>query len=63
MAKHGHKHSRQGDSIPQSHPAFDVIPSLGVDLPELQQQAHGLWQLNRFGEALILFEKAVQKYP
>src|SRR5512143_4340661 len=39
-----------------------IIPGLGVDVPELQQ-ARGLWQLNRFDEALALFEKAVRKYP
>src|SRR5437870_598832 len=40
----------------------DIIPGLGVDVPELQQ-ARGLWQANRFDEALELFEKAVRKYP
>jgi tetratricopeptide (TPR) repeat protein len=35
---------------------------LGVDVPELRQ-ARALWQINRFDEALALFEMAVQKYP
>jgi tetratricopeptide (TPR) repeat protein len=35
---------------------------LGADVPELQQ-ARALWQLNRFDEALELFERAVKKYP
>lgn len=38
------------------------IPGLGVDVPELQR-ARALWQLNRFDEALALFESAVRKYP
>jgi len=40
----------------------NVIPGLGVDVPELRR-ARGLWQVNRFDEALELFEKAVQLYP
>jgi tetratricopeptide (TPR) repeat protein len=47
-------------AAPQKRPK--IIPGLGVDVPELQQ-ARALWQLNRFGEALVLFEKAVRKYP
>ncbi len=39
-----------------------IIPGLGVDVPELRQ-ARGLWQVNRFDEAIDLFEKAVRKYP
>jgi tetratricopeptide (TPR) repeat protein len=39
-----------------------VIPGLGVDVPELKS-ARALWQVNRFDEALELFEKAVKKYP
>src|SRR6185436_4887520 len=35
---------------------------LGVDVPELKR-ARALWQLNRFDEALELFEFAVKKYP
>lgn len=38
------------------------IPGLGVDVPELKR-ARALWQLNRFDEALELFEAAVRKYP
>jgi tetratricopeptide (TPR) repeat protein len=40
----------------------NIIPGLGVDVPELQK-ARTLWQLNRFDEALALFEAAVRKYP
>ena len=39
-----------------------VIPGLGADLPELRQ-ARALWQLNRFDEALRLFEEAARKCP
>lgn len=38
------------------------IPGLGVDVPELKR-ARALWQLNRFDEALELFDLAVRKYP
>ena len=62
MAKHGHRQFRAGNFIPRSHNPVSVIPGLGVDVPELQQ-ARGLWQLNRFDQALALFEKAVRKYP
>jgi len=41
---------------------MNIIPGLGVDVPELQQ-ARALWRTNRFDEALDLFEKAVRKYP
>src|SRR5947207_2000643 len=48
-------------SLPlRSKPA--IIPGLGVDVPELRQ-ARALWQMNRFDEALALFETAVRKYP
>jgi thioredoxin-like negative regulator of GroEL len=33
-----------------------------VDVPELQQ-ARALWQMNRFEQALAMFETAVRKYP
>jgi tetratricopeptide (TPR) repeat protein len=39
-----------------------VIPGLGTDLPELRQ-ARALWQLNRFDEALRVFEETARKYP
>jgi hypothetical protein len=39
-----------------------VIPGLGTDVPELRQ-ARTLWQLNRFDEALRLFEETARKYP
>src|ERR1044071_3609421 len=53
---------KQADFIPASRKSTVIIPGLGVDVPELQQ-ARALWQLNRFDEALQLFEKAVRKYP
>jgi tetratricopeptide (TPR) repeat protein len=40
----------------------NIIPGLGVDVPELQR-ARALWQMNRFDESLELFEAAVRKYP
>src|SRR5688500_13650276 len=42
--------------------AVQTIPGLGVDLPELQQ-ARALWQVNRFDEALALFESAAERHP
>jgi len=39
-----------------------IIPGLGTDLPELQK-ARALWQLNRFDDALRVFEEAVRKHP
>ncbi len=36
--------------------------SLEADLPELQQ-ARALWQMQRFSEALELFDRAVQQHP
>jgi tetratricopeptide (TPR) repeat protein len=62
MANHGNKHFRHAALVPQAHRPPSVIPGLGVDAPELQQ-ARRLWQLNRFDEALALFEKAVRQYP
>src|ERR1019366_959088 len=62
MAKQAHKQPRQAAFIPRTQSPARVIPGLGVDVPELQQ-ARALWQLNRFDEALALFEKAVRKYP
>jgi tetratricopeptide (TPR) repeat protein len=62
MAKHGHRQSHLAALIPPANRPPSIIPGLGVDVPELQQ-ARALWQLNRFDEALALFEKAVRKYP
>jgi tetratricopeptide (TPR) repeat protein len=62
MARHGNKHFRQPALVSPARRPPSVIPGLGVDVPELQQ-ARGLWRLNRFDEALALFEKAVHKYP
>ncbi len=39
-----------------------VIPGLGTDLLELRQ-ARTLWQLNRFDDALRMFEETARKYP
>src|SRR5215471_9098302 len=39
-----------------------VISGLGVDVPEVRR-ARALWQINRFDEAIDLFEKAVRLYP
>lgn len=58
MAKPGNK----SPSPLQPRPQTNIIPGLGVDVPELQR-ARALWQLNRFDEALALFEAAVRKYP
>lgn len=41
---------------------MQTIPGLGVDLPELRQ-ARALWQVNRFDEALALFETAAETHP
>src|SRR4051812_28089279 len=41
---------------------LQIIPGLGVDVPELRQ-ARALWQSHRFDQALALFEHAVRKYP
>jgi len=62
MPKHGNRHPRPEAFVPRAQTPASVIPGLGVDVPELQQ-ARGLWQLNRLEEALILFDKAVRKYP
>lgn len=62
MAKHPNKTSRSSLSPPRGHKPPSIIPGLGADVPELQQ-ARGLWQMNRFDEALELFERAVKKYP
>ena len=59
MSSHNHKHSRTG-AIATEGPRN--IAGLGMDVPELRQ-ARGLWQINRFDEAIELFEKAVRKYP
>lgn len=56
------KHSNKGGSILPPRTQTNIIPGLGVDVPELQR-ARALWQLNRFDEALAVFESAVRKYP
>jgi hypothetical protein len=55
------KHRTRGGTLPPQQKT-NIIPGLGVDVPELQR-ARALWQLNRFDEALDLFESAVRKYP
>src|SRR5205809_4230578 len=62
MGNRSYKIFRQADFAPTSRKSTVIIPGLGVDVPELQQ-ARALWQLNRFDEAVELFEKAVRKYP
>jgi tetratricopeptide (TPR) repeat protein len=55
-------------NVPRSGPGrasrqpMQVVPGLGVDVPELQT-ARSLWLENRFDEALELFEKVAAKYP
>ncbi len=62
MAKKGHKAGRGlGFVGPKRHP-LTTIPGVGVDLPELRR-ARALWGLNRFDEALKLFEDAVRQHP
>src|SRR6478752_473812 len=56
------RHQEPAGSNPSGKNRLVTIPGLGVDVPDLQR-ARGLWQANRFDEALELFEKAVQKYP
>src|ERR1051326_6109894 len=56
------KHSNKGGPILPRRTQTNIIPVLGVDVPELQR-ARALWQLNRFDEALAVFESAVRKYP
>src|SRR6476661_577717 len=53
--------NKAGQTLP-SRTQPHIVPGLGVDVPELQR-ARALWQLNRFDEALELFESAVRKYP
>jgi tetratricopeptide (TPR) repeat protein len=53
--------NRGGSAIPPRQQP-NIIPGLGVDVPELRQ-ARALWGMNRFDEALGLFEAAVRKYP
>lgn len=53
MAKH---------SIRSRHTPSPIIPGLGSDLPGLRQ-ARALWQLNRFDEALQLFEETARRHP
>jgi len=62
MAKQRNQPARRTARFDPRPKSLNVIPGLGVDVPELQQ-ARGLWQLNRFDEALALFERAVAKYP
>lgn len=62
MGRHGNKQFREPGFAARTPKTLSVIPGLGVDVPELQQ-ARALWNLNRFDEALGLFEKAVRKYP
>src|SRR5438477_7642953 len=56
------KHRTKGAATLPPQQKTNIIPGLGVDVPELQR-ARALWQLNRFDEALELFEMSVRKYP
>jgi hypothetical protein len=47
------KHRNKGAAILPPQQKTNIIPGLGVDVPELQR-ARALWQLNRFDEALEL---------
>jgi tetratricopeptide (TPR) repeat protein len=62
MSRHAYQRRRRASSSSFSRRPPAVIPELGVDLPELQK-ARALWQLNRFDDALHLFEKSVHKHP
>jgi tetratricopeptide (TPR) repeat protein len=62
MSKHSNKTSRFSTSAVRAQKPTSIVPGLGADVAELQQ-ARGLWQMNRFDEALALFERAVKKYP
>src|SRR6266478_1260156 len=62
MSKHAYSQFSQAGRNILSRKTPSVIPGLGVDVPELQR-ARALWQINRFDEALELFERAVRKYP
>src|SRR2546421_10181779 len=54
--------NRPRGSPPRAQSSPAIVPGVGADVPELRQ-ARGLWQLNRFDEALALFETVVRKYP
>jgi Tfp pilus assembly protein PilF len=53
---------RQQTASPLRPQAPNIVPGIGVDMPELQE-ARRLWQTNRFDAAVQLFEHAVAKYP
>jgi len=56
------KSGQNGQVRSASRSGVDLIPGLGSDLPGLQR-ARGLWQANRFDEALELFEETARKHP
>ena len=62
MAKRHDKNRAGARGFPLARKAPSIIPGVGVDLPELRQ-ARTLWGLNRFDDALKLFENAVRKHP
>jgi hypothetical protein len=62
MANRRYKTGPGASRITQARKPPAIIPGLGVDVPELQR-ARTLWCLNRFDEALQLFEHAVEKAP
>ena len=62
MSRRTKKNNRSGSCTWQSQKRVQLIPDVGVDLPELQK-ARALWMANRFEESLQLFEKAVRTHP
>jgi tetratricopeptide (TPR) repeat protein len=62
MGNHGNRQLRVPGLTSVGSKTPNVIPGLGVDVPELKQ-ARALWHVNRFDEALTLFETAVARYP
>ena len=62
MAKRHHKSGAGPNRIAQFRKPPTIIQGLGVDLPELQR-ARALWGMNRFDEALDIFEQTVRRYP
>jgi thioredoxin-like negative regulator of GroEL len=62
ISKHKQQRKAFADFPSPARKRPTVVPGLGVDMPELQK-ARALWQLNRFDEALELFERATRKCP
>jgi tetratricopeptide (TPR) repeat protein len=60
--RHESRKRAKGFSVRSTNEKPMLIPGLGADLPELRQ-ARALWQMNRFDDALCLFEEAVSNHP